>query len=129
MSEQTPTRAEFFRSQDEFLSFLRKSVGGIVEINRWDGPYFYKENGKYMSPPQVVYSSLALLLWYRVNDKWEGGMESSSASLRSLEGPDEWNSSISLRAFWLGHGAVVKLLLDGKPVVMRVHFGDFIKWV
>jgi hypothetical protein len=129
MSEHALTRAELFHSQDEFLSFLKASVGRIVEINRWDGPYFYKEDGKYMSPSQAICSSLALLLWYHVNDKWEVGMESSSASLRSLEGPDKWNSSISLRALWRGYGAVVKLLLDGKPVVMRVHFGDFIKWV
>lgn len=46
----------------EFTDFLKENVGRIVELNRWDGPYFYKENGKYMSPPQVVCSSLALLL-------------------------------------------------------------------
>jgi hypothetical protein len=129
MSEQSLTRAKLFCSQNEFLSFLRESVGSVVEINRWDGLYFYKKDGKYMSPGEIVYSSRAILLWYHANDKWKDGMESSSASLKALATPDEWNSSISLRAFWLGHGAVVKLLLDGKPVVMRVHFGDFIKWV
>jgi len=111
----------------EFTDFLKENVGRIVEINRWEGPDFYKEEAKHTSPRQIVCSSLVLLLWYHDTCEWMEGISSPLSNLKALASPDEWNSCISLRAFSRGYGHVVKLLIDGKPVVMRVHCGDFVK--